>query len=236
MRNLLQTLFLLATTTLFAQLPESIIEPSKEVDLFDNYKGSIYKLKKHKEASITDEASGTFNGELNYNIYLDIIEYVKNDNLFQIVKSPSVYANIKGDYYYYCNFKNSRGQKRQGYYVLVELSDNYSVYKKYTLKITPPDELDVDPMTGGIPPGSIKTLTSYYLEENGVILELPVGKKDLLATLSDKKNELEKYISSEKINPKKEEDLLRLVSRYNALKNSDTNPTRSLLSNTDQNN
>lgn len=236
MRNYLQILFVLVTTTIFAQLPETIIEPAKKVDLFDNYKGSIHKFKKHKEAIVIDESTGTFNGKLNYNIYLDIIEYINKDDVHQLVKSPTVYANIKGDYFYYCNFKNSRGQKREGYYILVEHSNTYSVYKRYSLKITPPDELDIDPLTGGIPSGDLKTVTTYYLEENGSILELPVGKKDLLATLSDKQEELKKYMSEEKINPKKEEGLLKLVSRYNALKSQSTNPTRSLLSNTGQNN
>ncbi|WP_344820985.1 hypothetical protein [Aquimarina gracilis] len=84
--------------------------------------------------------------------------------------------------------------------------------------------------------GKIKLVTTFYLEENEIILELPLSKKDLLLTFSDKEKELKEYMKKEKLKLKKEEDLLRLVARYNALKNLNANPSQSLLSSMVRNN
>jgi len=72
---------------------------------------------------------------------------------------------------------------------------------------------------------------SYFLEENNIIVELPLDKKEILITaFSDKSDELKQYIKKEKIKLKKEEDLVRLVAKYNALKNLSSSPSNGLLS------
>ena len=53
----------------------------------------------------------------------------------------------------------------------------------------------------------------------------------MLALFNDKEEELKKYFKKEKIRLGKEEDLIRLVARYNALKSSDSLASKSLLSN-----
>ncbi|MFD2564109.1 hypothetical protein [Aquimarina rubra] len=227
MRKKLHVLFLLFSPILFAQLPQSLMEPAKIVTTFDEYDGSVYKNFRYKDASVIDENSGTFDTKLRYNTYTDALELEKGEDLFQLVKNPTSHARIDGDYYYYCNFKTQRGLKRPGYYVLVELNDKYRIYKKYDLKIKKPSKNGA--ASGNATPGKLSIETKYFLEERGVIMELPMNKKEILATLSDKEDELKKYIKKERIKVKKEEDLIRLVSRYNALKTTDGSNSRSLL-------
>jgi len=117
---------------------------------------------------------------------------------------------------------------------LIELTDQYRIYKRLTLDITDPEEKG--PVSSGITaPGNVKTITTYYIEESGIIMELPMNKKGLLATFSDKQNELKEYIKKGKIRVRKEDDLIRLVARYNALKSDETSQNRSLLSTADGN-
>ncbi|WP_405208268.1 hypothetical protein [Aquimarina sp. LLG6339-5] len=228
MRKILQFLFLIMSPVLFAQLPQSLLKPTKRVTTFDEFDGSIFKSLKYKDASVIDEKSGTFDAKLRYNAYSDALEFKKGSELFELLKNPTAHARIDGDYYYYCNFKTQRGLKRPGYYVLVELNEQYRIYKKYNVKITEPDKRGS--ASGTATPGKVQIKTKYYLEERGVIMELPMNKKKVLAALGDKEEELKTYMKKEKIKVRKEEDLIRLVSRYNALKNMDGNPSRSLLS------
>ncbi len=233
MRKILQILFFLATPIVSAQFSQ-VIEPSKKMSELNKYVGSVYLNKDYQKANVIDEKSRSYDARLKYNIYTDGLELKEGGQLREVIKSSTTYARIDNDYYYYCNFKNTRGVKKNGYYILVELNNNYRVYKKYSLKITDPQEMD--PMTGSSVTGKIKLITTYYLENANEIQELPLNKKGILSAFSDKQSELKEYIKKEKIKLKKEEDLIRLVARYNALKNIDLNQPGSLLSNRVQNN
>ncbi len=233
MRKILHVLFFLATPLLFAQFSQPI-ELTEKVSELEKYAGSVYINKEYQKANVIDEKSGTYDTRLKYNIYTDALEHTVGGKLHEVIKTPTTYARIDNDYYYYCNFQSDRGRSKRGYYVLVEMNDLYRVYKKYDLKITEPKEMD--PMTGSAVTGKIKVVTTFYLEEDGVLQELPMNKKDFLSAFSDKEEELKQYIKKEKIRLKKEEDLVRLVARYNALKYSETSPSQNLLSNRVQNN
>lgn len=228
MRKILQFLFLIISPVLFAQLPQSLLKPAKRISTFDEYDGSIFKSLRYKDASVIDEKSGTFDAKLRYNAYSDALEFKRGSDLFELLKNPTSHARIDGDYFYYCDFKTQRGLTRPGYYILVELNERYRIYKKYSVKITEPNKKGS--ASGTASPGKVQIKTKYYLEERGIIMELPMNKKKILAALNDKEEELKIYIKKEKIKVRKEEDLIRLVSRYNALKSSDGNLSRSLLS------
>ncbi len=234
MRNLLQISAFLITTILSAQFSRPAIEPSEMTLELESYAGSIYESKDYQKGSIIDTKSGTFDIRIRYDIFNDALEYKENGKSYQVIKTKTTHVRINDEYYYYCKFKDSRGLRRNGYYILVELNEQYRIYKKYDLKITEPKEMD--PTTGSSTMGKIKQITTYYIEENNAIKELPISKKDFLASFTDKEEELKTYMKKEKIRLKKEEDLMKLVAKYNALKNSDSNPSRSLLSNRVQNN
>ncbi len=228
----------LISTTLIAQLPRNLLVSTEKVTMYDEYEGGLYMKSRYKESSVIDEKSGTFDAKLKYNVYSDQLEFTTpSDELFAITKSPTIHARIDGDYFYYCNFKTQRGVKKDGYYVLVELNDQYRIYKKLTTEIIDPvaQASLVKKTTDGEDVGKIKILTTYFLEESGVIMELPMNKKEMLAAFNDKENELEQYLKKEKLRIRKEEDLIRLVARYNALKSSNSGISRSLLSNSGTN-
>lgn len=228
MRKILLFTCLALSSTIFAQLPRDLLKSISPDYTFEEYEGSIYMKSNYKESSIIHEKSGTFDAKLKYNIHSDALEHRSNSKLYEIVKSQTIHARIDGDYFYYCNFQNQRGLDRSGYYVLVELTEKYRIYKRFTLKIKEPRE----GVSIGTPiePGSIRMRINYYLEESGVIMELPMNKKEMLAAFNDKENELKDYLKKEKIRLRKEEDLIRLVARYNALKSTDSSPSQSLLS------
>lgn len=234
MRIILQTTLLLVFINAQAQLPNQLIKSVSKTTMFEGYAGSVYVDNQYKDASIIDEKSGTYNAKLRYNMHTDALEYSKGDNLYEIAKSTTTHIRIGGKYYYFCKFKNQRGFNKHGYYILLELNDQYRIYKKNELRVTQPQERDV--VTGSSTIGKLRNIEKYYLEIDGIVTELPTGKRDILTLFSDYQEPLKKYLKKEKIRLKNPEDLIRFVAKYNALKNSNISPSRSLLSNTVQNN
>lgn len=234
MRKILLLICLALSSTIFAQLPRDLLRPISKDYTFDEYNGSIYMKSNYKESSVIHEKSGTFDAKLKYNIHSDALEYSIGEQLFEVSKSPVIHARIDGDYFYYCDFETQRGVDRSGYYVLVELTDTYRIYKRFSVKIKEPRTTVV--VGTPIEPGSIRMKTKYYLEESGVIMEIPMNKKGMLAAFNDKESELKEYLKKEKIRLRKEEDLIRLVARYNSLKNADSSFSRTLIGNAEDNN
>ncbi|WP_109301461.1 hypothetical protein [Aquimarina sp. AU474] len=229
MRKLLLFVIVVIPFIAYAQLPDSILQFSQKFPKYEEYDGSIYLNTKFIESSVIDEATGTFDSKLRYNIYTDAIELKEDSELYEISKRPTIQARIGKNYFYYCHFKTLRGVEKDGYYILIELNDQYRIYKRYEVNIKDPIKMDV--YNGNPSPGTIKKIVTYYLEENNIIQELPRDKKVILSsTFEDKQDELKLYIKKEKIKLKKEEDLVRLVAKYNALKNLDTDRPTSMLS------
>jgi len=222
MRNLLQISFMLAVGSLVGQVPQSLITPTEKMEKYERYIGSIYKEDKGS-GSLTDEKSGTYDADLQYNMFTDALEYVEGTTSYKIAEATTTHANIGGELYYYCDFKNPRGLDRKGYYVLVDMQDHYRIYKKYSVKVTEADEKEIDPMTGKPERGRIRDIVTYYIEIKGKIIELPDSKKAFLAVFEDKKDELKNYMKRKSLKIKKEEDMVQLVARYNALKASQHN-------------
>lgn len=213
-------LMLLAVIPLFitAQIPESLLSPKEKIMLFDEYQGSIYETLKYQKSSLIDENSTSYETRLRYDIYSDVIEFKKDDDVFQIAQKESVYARIGSDLYYYCEFKNRRGLPFHGYFVLVDQNDDYRVYKRYSLQIKEPEKKGIS--FGELIPGNIRQIATYFLEHNGRLIEIPTSKKDFFDLFDDKKSELQNFITSQKLKLKKEEDLIALMSKYNELINS----------------
>ncbi|RZM27904.1 MAG: hypothetical protein EOO88_10980, partial [Pedobacter sp.] len=61
------------------------------------------------------------------------------------------------------------------------------------------------------------TKPTYYLfKKDNTIIQLSLNKKDILSSLTDHTKEVESYINENKLNLKKEDDLMKLMSYYNS--------------------
>jgi hypothetical protein len=58
---------------------------------------------------------------------------------------------------------------------------------------------------------------TYYIGELTKLIKIKTDKKSVLELLSDKATEIEAYIKKEKLNPKTESDLARVIMYYNGL-------------------
>jgi|GEM_PF-2082956 hypothetical protein len=98
----------------------------------------------------------------------------------------------------------------------LEAGPSASVYKHYTSKFTPAiaprNSYDDGNKASFINKGSL-----YVRIDGGALQELPEKNAAFLALFSQNADKMKQFISANKINLKKEEDVLRAISYYNAL-------------------
>ncbi len=152
---------------------------------------------------------------LRYNKYEDRIEFEDVNGKDLYIDNPSDYKFIIIDdqQYIYGEFLKEN-KKVKGYYVLLEVG-KVSLLKKQLcgLKKAEPAKPFQDPK-----PAKFYTKTDeFYILINQKNIEKVKNEKECLAILQDQKNKLAKYIKSEKLKVKKEEDLKKLIEYYNTL-------------------
>jgi len=100
----------------------------------------------------------------------------------------------------------------KGWYQLLLESKNASVFKQYNKKIQ-----EHQPYNSATVEQTIVTSTRYFILYNSRFSELK-KLKDIADILGDKKQELLKYISNNKLNGKSDDDFVSITEYYNSLK------------------
>jgi hypothetical protein len=154
---------------------------------------------------------------LRYNIYADEMEYLDGSSL-KIISNPSeldhVHVNKHSFYYTTYKFRNSF---KEGYLEklvdgTVELYLKYDVdFKKYEEAKSSYHEAKPERFETGQP-------TWYASVENGPIKNFEVNKSGLESIFQDDYAEVQKYIKSNKLKLRKEEDVIKLFEHYNSSK------------------
>jgi len=184
--------------------------PAREIKLV-NVEGSELLYPDWTKGSIK-LASGRVYDEmlLKYNIYEDQLYFQGKDNATMKFTSTVVEFRFGSDVY------------RNGYPAIKDFNElSYfkvlSEGKATLLKKITKNVIDVKEFNSSITVKKIADDKIYYLFNNGKMLLLKSDKATFLGLVSDKKSEIEAYLKANKINFKKEEDLIALVTAYNKL-------------------
>ncbi len=154
---------------------------------------------------------------LRYNAYTDEIEY-KHDTETEYVlpkKEDMSPISIQDKTYLLYDYVDNANEKINGY--LVEKHRNKYVlllreHIKYKEGKDAIGSYDVER-----PPSFQKQKEVYYYFNNNKVLTMPTSKKELLAAFPNKKNEINAFLKSNKINFSKEEDLKVLLGLLETL-------------------
>ncbi len=211
-RILLQLVLFIVPYVLLGQLPREYFQTSKQVTKFDEYDGSMYIYNKAKPAIVYKGDIESQEAKLKYNIYTDAFEHKDKSHTYTVIKSSTIQITLDHEDFYYRDFKTKKQLNQSGYFVQLDKKKHYGLYKKYTIEITKPKSSYV--MSEAPTPGKLKTIISYYLEENDIILELPINTKKFLSLLNTKSKEVKEYMKKEKLKLKREEDLIKILSYY----------------------
>lgn len=182
-----------------------LVEPQAYVN-FKFVKGNIY----HEDKAVQKDVL------MRYNAYSDEIEIKKSerDQSFNaLTKSPDIFVKIGVDIYVYVT--NTEGADKGGYFQVLTDGKRYDLYKKVTATFK--EAREANSSYGRDVPPSFSKSTTYYLVDHGTFLEMPSGKKKIMAMMESNKKEMSDYVKKNKLNLDKEDDLMRAIVYFDSI-------------------
>ena len=152
---------------------------------------------------------------MRYNAYNDAIELLDENNTpRKLLRRKSIEAIFDGKTYKIFDYLEG-GKAREGYFNPLNTGVVKLVFKpkKMFVQAEKPDH-GYDTYK----PPIYKDISSYYIiSGDRPAIKTRLGKKQILNHLTKNKAQVKKFISSEKLNLKKEVDVIELIDYYNSL-------------------
>lgn len=181
----------------------------------DKIQGSPYLSQDFINGKVWTVDGKTFNNVLlRYNCYSDIIEFNNQGTAYDILPKDQVSKVELGDKVFrYLEFQPGYGEKKSYFQILSEGKAILCV--KYHISFLEREELRG--FSTPKPDRFDELNTTYWISVNESPAKEVVSKSKLLDILSDKKNEIDAFLSSQKLSYKKIDDLKKIINYYNSL-------------------
>ena len=228
-KNTLLALLCAGTMSAQAQNAENEVDKeaaflsSKTVPVFKGYKntnGSIYNDKNFQRGSIfVDGKLAASNVGLRYNAQSEEIEYMERlgsqGTVANVIKKrENVDVKILNDRYVYLPTPSKKF--KDGYLIVLEENDKLTLYKKLSKDFIE-GKKSVNSYTRDVP-DSFKEREVLFIKMNGEeIKEVSNSKGKRKKLFSSKESEVASYLKTEKLNIRKDEDLIKALKYYSTL-------------------
>jgi hypothetical protein len=152
---------------------------------------------------------------LRYNAYQDLMEYQQNGKALVLDPSTKIKSVRLGESTYIVDKFEFDGKTKYGFLNLLD-SGKVTLVAKKVIKYQEP--LKGKALDGGDLPAKFSKSSDAYFYRigNGELQEVD-NIKNMIASFPDKQEEVKQFAKKEKISPKKEEELVKLVRYYNSL-------------------
>ncbi len=183
----------------------------------EDIKGSPYMDDKFKLGSIFVNDSLIEKSLIRYNIYSDEIEIKENNELFSLLKIDNSSVIINEQKITYRKYLTDSGKIEGGYFVLLFKGEFLNLYKKLRCKLSSPIKAPTPNQKNRA--AKFLTYTDYYVKfnEKSKFKKIKSKQKFILELMNDRKDVIKKLIQEEKIDFKKENDLISIFKEYNNL-------------------
>jgi hypothetical protein len=152
---------------------------------------------------------------LRYNVYQDLMEYQQNGKALVLDPNTKIKKVRLGESTYIVEKFEFDGKTKYGFLNLLD-SGKVTLVAKKVVKYQEP--LKGRALDGGdLPAKFSKSSDAYFYRVGHGELQEVDNIKDMIASFPDKQEEVKQYAKKEKISPKKEEELVKLVRYYNSL-------------------
>lgn len=150
-----------------------------------------------------------------YNAYHDLMEYQQNGKALVLDPSNKIKKVRLGESTFIVAKYEFDGKTKYGFLNLLD-SGKVTLLAKKVVRYQEP--LKGRASDGGDLPAKYSKLSDkfFYRIGNGELEEVD-NLKDMIASLPDKQEEVKQFAKKEKISPKKEDELIKLVKYYNSL-------------------
>ncbi len=146
--------------------------------------------------------------KMRYDLYKDELEYEENQKPYRFSSEITEFSTNDG--IFRSGFPPTESLTARNFYQVL-YDGNVKLLKRNTVRIQLEKLYSSATQTKRFMKES-----ALYLLKNGSMIRLKKDKKSLLEALSDKQAQLETFINDEKLKMSKEEDILRVVERYEA--------------------
>lgn len=161
--------------------------------------------------------------KLKYDQVLDEVFFLGQNNVTMAFKSPVLEfkiatASVDGllsEAYFVNGFAPIDGATEKSYYqkLVYEKGSKIQLTKRNIKKI-----YESRVYNSAVTDKTVEPIVSYYISnDNKVLKKIKLDRKSVLAGIGNKQNELEKFAETNKLNLKKEEDVIKLLIYYNSI-------------------
>lgn len=152
---------------------------------------------------------------MRYNIYADYIEFKEKDVTYILAPGPDIKKVNLGDYHFVVEKYQVKGKTQLGYFTLLDSGKVMLMSKKMVTFRGKQEPKAIE--TAGTPARYTRSSDEYHYKiANGALIKVSSIKK-MIESFPDKQEELKQFASQEKISPKNESELVKLVRYYNSL-------------------
>lgn len=205
------TMLIIAATAVKAQ----VIQPTNSTAVDATVKGTPYLDESYVDGTIIF-ATNTRTAPLRYNAHKDLFEF-KIDGQSRVLDPSTTVKKVNfGEATFVVEkYVNDKGITKYGYFALLD-SGKVSLYSKKSVKFTP--GMKGRALDGGDQPAEFRRAPDefYFKTANGELIEIK-SIKAMIAAFPDKQDEALAFAKKEKISPRDEEELVKLVKYYNSL-------------------
>jgi hypothetical protein len=149
---------------------------------------------------------------LRYNCFNDVLEIKKDDQPYDLLpKEKAARAEFGGQIFCYLPYGNDASKA----YFQVLIDGKARLCARYRVNFYEKEE--AKGFADAKPARFDDLLETYWVSLGQAPLKLVLKKNQLLDVLSDKKNEVEAFLTKEKLSLKKPDDLKKVITYYNSL-------------------
>jgi len=185
-------------------------------ETYANIEGDPYMFKDFHQGKFTLRSGESYDLDMRYDIYADQVHIKYNNNIFGL-SQPEKAATIKIDTvtFVYCNVAKKNGIASDKAFFILKTDGKFKLLIKKRVILQ--DAVPEKPMQPAMPAKFVESKDSYYLQLNNGNAVWIKNKKDLLASMNDKKDAISSFLDQKKINVSRVEDLVKIVEYYNTL-------------------
>ncbi len=186
---------------------------SGSTDVSDEMKKINHK--KYLTTTYIEATVNTYNNKafLRYNIFLDEMEFVKDNQIYFLHKEPKMTISFKSLNKKYVTFKES---EKLGFYV----EENLGVSKLLSKEVVVFKEAKKAQTSYGSDSSADykKKKDIYFFSFDGVnVIKVPRKKKKFYTLFGENSSKIKKFIKKERLKIKKKKDLKKIINYYNTL-------------------
>lgn len=192
-----------------------VIQPTNAAAADATVKGTPYLDETYVDGTILF-ATNSRTAPLRYNAYKDLFEFKLDGQARVLDPSTTVKKVSIGESTFVVEkYVNEKGIPKYGYFTRLD-SGKVSLFSKKSVKFTP--GMKGRALDGGDQPAEFRRAPDefYFKTSEGELVEIK-NIKSMIAAFPDKQDELSQFAKKEKISPRDEEELVKLVKYYNSL-------------------